>query len=150
LNGSIQYLAVSALDLTPTTVSLLLITVFGIKNCDSVKKARKWLEQHNLNYSFVDFRTDGIDAKTISTWISPSTINSLVNKRSTTWKNLNDADRDQISHWVNQIADNNTDCISDLAQNLQAQPTLIKRPVVEHSKETTIGFNANTYQNLFS
>ena len=63
-------------------------TLYGIKNCDTVRKARKWLESEEIDYSFHDFRVDGLDKKNLSAWVKSVGWEELLNKRSTTWKQL--------------------------------------------------------------
>jgi len=107
-----------------------MITLYGIKNCDSVKKARRWLDQHQVEYSFHDLRIDGIDAVTIATWIEQIGWEAVLNKRSTSWRNLDSAVQQAV----------NADNVIPL---LQENPTLIKRPVLDADGIITIGFNAD-------
>jgi len=113
-----------------------MITLFGIKNCDTVKKARRWLEQASIEYRFHDFRTDGITPEQITHWIEDIGLDTLINKRSTTWKNLSDNDKNTLSE---QTA-------TELIMN---NPTLIKRPVLEKGGQFTVGFKDANYQTLF-
>lgn len=110
--------------------------IYGIKNCDTVKKARRWLEENNIEHSFFDVRADGITADLISNWNSQSGWQTLLNKRSTTWKNLDPTSRDNI------------DEASALKLMLE-QPTLIKRPVLAHGDNITVGFKVDQYQSIF-
>ncbi len=110
-------------------------TVFGIKNCDTVKKARKWLEQNNHDYAFHDVRVDGLDKAEVARWVSQAGVDVVVNKRSSTWKQLSDADKENLS--------------ADTAVALlMANPTLIKRPVLTHNDSLLIGFKVDQYQSL--
>ena len=70
-----------------------MLTVYGIKNCDTVKKARRWLEDDGIDYQFHDFRQDGLEKKLLSNWVKQLGWQALVNKRSTTWRNLADKDK---------------------------------------------------------
>ncbi len=110
-------------------------TLYGIKNCDSVKKARKWLEQHNKPYVFHDFREQGLDKKTLSKWLSEIGTEKLINKRSTTWKQLGNEDQQRI------LSGN------ALAITL-ANPTLIKRPVLDTGDQLLVGFSEASYSQL--
>lgn len=110
-------------------------TLYGIKNCDSVKKARKWLEQNQISYQFHDFRSDGLDEEHVEAWINTLGWETLVNKRSTTWKEL---DTDTKNAMDAQTA----------KQAILAAPTLIKRPLIEANNQTMVGFKADNYQNL--
>lgn len=97
------------------------ITIYGIKNCDSVKKARKLLDTQGVQYNFHDFRDDGIDKKLVGTFIRNIDDEKLLNKRSTTWKQLSAAE--QVS------------ATDDLQGLLLEHPTLIKRPVIDANGE---------------
>ena len=112
-----------------------MITLYGIPNCDTVKKAQKWLDSHNVSYQFHDFRKDGIDSATVSTWLETLGWDKVVNKRSTTWRGLSDETKTNMNA---QLA---------LTEILQ-QPTLIKRPVVDTGKAILIGFNEQQFQDL--
>lgn len=111
--------------------------LFGIKNCDTVKKAKRWLENHNLDYHFIDVRQDGIDRKTLERWIDQIGWESLVNKRSTTWKSLDPEIRQNMD-------------ARNVTTTLLANPTLIKRPVLENDSEVWVGFNEADYQKRFN
>lgn len=111
-------------------------TIFGIKNCDSVKKARKWLEANNIEYNFHDFREDGLDASWVTNLLKQAPLSTVINKRSTTWKTL-DSDIQQQLNETNAV---------DLCVN---NPTLIKRPVIIHGNQTLVGFNLTQYEQCF-
>jgi len=114
-----------------------MITVYGIKNCDTIKKTRNWFDKHDIDYKFHDIRHDGIGAETIASWIDRVGWENVLNKRSTSWRNLDNDVQQSVS------ADN---IITLLKQN----PTLIKRPVVDADGIITIGFNADTYKGIFN
>ncbi len=114
-----------------------MITLYGIKNCDTVKKARKWLELHAIDYRFHDFREDGLDRKTVAGWLEELGWESLVNRRSTSWKALDANTRE------------NMDQASALAA-IMTQPTLIKRPLLDTGHERHSGFSASSYQAIFN
>jgi len=111
--------------------------IYGIKNCDTVKKARAWLTQHEIEYQFHDFRKDGLNKTKVKQWLQSVDWETLLNKRGTTWRKLSDQ----------QKSDANKTTIVDL---MVAEPTLIKRPVLEHEGQVMVGFNTDTYQELFS
>jgi len=111
-------------------------TLYGIKNCDTVSKARRWLEDHNIDYSFHDFRQDGIDEKLIESWYRQCNWETLVNKRSTTWKGLDEQLR---KHFDKDAA----------TRTMLEHPTLIKRPVLDHGRKILVGFKAEDYASLF-
>ena len=110
--------------------------IYGIPNCDSVKKARSWFESQDLGYTFIDFRKTAPSHLQVGNWIAAVGEKALLNKRSTTWKNLSDDDRLEAEKG-NALA------------LLVAHPTLIKRPVLEHEGATTVGFNATDYATKF-
>lgn len=111
--------------------------LFGIKNCDTVRKARKWLDQHGADYQYHDFREQGLEESQVKAWLARVPAERLVNKRSTTWKQLDEATRDNLS------GDN-------LPALLAAHPTLIKRPVLEIGEQVHTGFSEKTYQQLIN
>jgi len=113
------------------------ITLYGIKNCDTVKKARKWLEDREIEYRFHDVRADGLEQETVAQWLQALGWEALVNKRSTTWKSLDQGVRD------------NMDDASALSAIL-VQPTLFKRPVLDTGHELHCGFSAANYQTIFN
>jgi arsenate reductase (glutaredoxin) len=96
-----------------------MITAYGIKNCDTCRKALKWLANEGLNHEFHDFRVDGLDEKTVSAFVKGLGLEALVNRRSTSWRALDDAARAVFDDGDGQAV------ISLLTDN----PTLIKRPV---------------------
>ncbi len=112
-----------------------LLTLYGIKNCDTVKKARRWLEDHGVEYQFHDFRQDGLDKKELTGWLEQLGWEAIVNKRSTTWRNLSDKDK-AIS--TNQQA----------SKILLANPTLIKRPVVQSKNKLFVGYKEDEFKQL--
>lgn len=114
-----------------------MITLYGIKNCDTVKKARTWLDQQGVDYRFHDFRVDGLDAAQVQRWIAELGLETLVNKRSTTWKELSDSIKENFtaSTAVNIIVEN---------------PTLIKRPLLDTGTQKLLGFKPADYQTMFN
>jgi Spx/MgsR family transcriptional regulator len=111
--------------------------LYGIKNCDTVKKARKWLDEHEIPYEFHDFRDDGLNPVQLREWVSALGWETFVNKRSTTWRNLPDETK------------SNMDEMLALAV-MEDQPTLIKRPVLVSHSKTLVGFSEKTYQTLLN
>ena len=96
-----------------------MITLYGIKNCDTVKKARRWLAEHGVVHRFHDFRSDGLDEKRLAGWVEQLGWEAVLNRRGTSWRTLSDSQREKI-----------VDEVSALTAML-AQPALIKRPVLE-------------------
>lgn len=106
--------------------------LYGIKNCDTVKKARKWLDDNGIAYEFHDFKKDGLTSEQLSQWEQAIGWETLINKRGTTWRKLPDDVRDNISaQSAHQIMLENT--------------SIIKRPVVERGDEVSVGFNADQW-----
>ncbi|WP_206613441.1 ArsC family reductase [Parahaliea mediterranea] len=114
-----------------------MITLYGIKNCDTVQKARRWLDDHHIDYHFHDVREDGLSQAQVALWVSELGWENLINKRSTSWKALSPAQREGM------------DNASAVAAVLE-QPTLIKRPLLDTGQERRTGFKADDYQALFS
>lgn len=112
-----------------------MLTLYGIKNCDTVKKARAWLAQHDIAYRFHDLRADGLDAARLQRWVKAVGWETLLNTRGTTWRQLPDADKQALD-------------ATGAIKLMLAHPTLIKRPVVEHGATVIVGFNAATYSKL--
>lgn len=110
-----------------------MITVYGIKNCDTVKKALKWLADHHIEHKLHDYREDGLDPKFLTQAEAQFGWEALVNKRSTTWRNLDEN--------IKKTLDKTT-ALSVLAE----QPTLIKRPIVLQANVALIGFNEKEYE----
>ena len=103
------------------------VTVYGIPNCDQIRKTRRWLDQHGVDHRFHDYRSDGLD------WQARVGLSEVINTRSQTWRTLDEAQR-------KAVADVSTDAAYEL---LLAHPTLIKRPIVTtdaRPDELQIGF----------
>ena len=111
--------------------------LYGISNCDTVKKAKNWLETNNLDYRFHDFRKQGLETETVQDWLNQIPWDKLLNKRSTTWRNLDT----EVQQSVNA---------ETVVQLLVANPTLIKRPVLAVNGIINVGFNADTYRGIFN
>ena len=112
-------------------------TIYGIKNCDTIKKARKWLDENGVEYEYHDFRSDGIDHSLINEWLKQLDWESLLNTRGTTWRKLDDDEKNSI---------NRTKAIALMLE----QPAIIKRPVLSHKKKLHIGFKEADYAAIFS
>jgi arsenate reductase len=111
-------------------------TLYGIPNCDTMKKARVWLDQHGVAYRFHNYKTDGIDEATLRRWVDQLGWEKLLNRAGTTFRKLDEADRQDID--------------ADKAIRLmQAQPSLIKRPVLDHDGALTLGFKPEAYGEIF-
>jgi len=111
-------------------------TLYGIPNCDTVKRARAWLDEHGVAYRFHDFKKEGVPEARLDQWLLAPGWEALVNRRGTTWRRLDDAARATV-----------IDAPSARAA-LLANPSLIKRPVVEWgpSVGVTTGFDADQWK----
>lgn len=110
--------------------------VYGIKNCDTVKKARRWLEANKIDFQFHDFRQDGLDKATIESWLESVDWETLLNKRGTTWRKLDDPRKEQLDESV---------AVELMLEN----PTLIKRPVVSTKQGCSVGFKEADFADKF-
>ena len=113
------------------------ITLYGIKNCDSVKKAKKWFEAEQIDYTFHDFRSDGIDSGWLAAAEKKVGWEVLLNKRGTTFRQLDDETKQSL---------NQTSALNLMLE----QPTLIKRPVVQNDEDFTVGFNPTLFADTYS
>ncbi len=107
-------------------------TLYGIKNCDTVKKARKYLDANNSSYLFHDFRVDGLELTKLQSWVDSVGWELLLNRRSTSWRQLTEQQKSSI---------NSESAIKLMMDN----PTLIKRPVLESADEVLVGFKEASY-----
>lgn len=114
------------------------MVLFGIKNCDTVKKARRWFEANDVTFTFHDFRVDGLEQKTIESWLEHVSWETLLNKRGTTWRKLEDPRKEALTQ--------------DIAVELMlANPTLIKRPVITtDNNDCLVGFKEADYAAYFN
>lgn len=102
-------------------------TLYGIRNCDTVKKARAWLDTAGVAYSFHDYKTAGVDPETLAGWVARLGWEALLNRAGTTFRKLPEADKTGLD--------------ADKAMALMiAQPSMIRRPVVEHGEALLVGF----------
>lgn len=110
--------------------------LYGIPNCDTVKKARTWLAEHGHDVVFHDFKKQGLDRAIVAGWLEHLDWETLVNRKGTTWRKLSDERRAQI-----------VDRDSALALMLE-QPSVVKRPVLDGAGPLTVGFTADNYERL--
>ena len=107
--------------------------VYGIKNCDSVKKARSWLESNNIAYRFHDFRADGLDEALLRRFINELGMDAILNQRSSSWRQLSEEQKRDLS--------------PDRALQLMLSiPTLIKRPILDNGEQLSAGFHPELLQ----
>ena len=113
------------------------ITLFGIPNCDTVKKARTWLADHDIAFTFHDFKKQGLDRATAAAWLEQRDWEVLVNRKGTTWRNLTDAQKAAVVD-------------KDSALELMlANTSVIKRPVLAGAGTLQVGFTPDLYAGVF-
>lgn len=113
-----------------------MIVLYGIPNCDTVKKARVWLDQHGVGYAFHDYKKAGIDRATLEAWVAAHGWETVLNRAGTTFRAL--------------PPEAKADLDSDRAIGLMlAQPSMIKRPVLDVDGRTTVGFRPEVYAAVF-
>lgn len=105
-----------------------MITVYGIANCDTCRKARRWLDGEGIAHRFHDFRADGLDAKMLAAWVTALGWETLLNRRGATWRNLPEAARDGLTP-------------ATATALMLRHPTLIKRPVFAAGGAVLVGFS---------
>jgi arsenate reductase len=108
------------------------ITIYGIKNCDTMKKARAWLDEHGIAYTFHDYKAQGVDRTRLENWVRDVNWETLLNRAGTTFRKLPDADK----------ADLNKQKAIAL---MLAQPSIIKRPVLDVDGHLLVGFKPELY-----
>lgn len=113
-----------------------MIIIYGIKNCDTVKKALSWLDQHHITYRFHDFRKDGLNEQTLCGWVNEFGWEALLNRRGTAWRGLPEETKETLNETGAVVL-------------MMTQPSLIKRPVLDLGKARHLGFNPETYTQLF-
>ena len=112
-----------------------MITIYGLKNCDTCRKARSWLDGKDIAYRFHDVRTDGIDERTIAGWVQELGFEALLNTRGTTWRALPAAARGAVD-------------AAKATRLMHAHPALIKRPVFDLGRRRLVGFSEVTKKAL--
>ncbi|SDS78736.1 arsenate reductase [Halopseudomonas xinjiangensis] len=109
-----------------------MITLYGIKACDTMKKARVWLEEQGIEYQFHDYRKEGIDADQLRAWCDEHGWETVLNRQGTTFRKLDDADKEAID-------------TSKAVGLMQANPSMIKRPVLDTGSQRLVGFKPDQY-----
>ena len=110
-----------------------MITVYGIPNCDTVRKARAWLAEQGLEYRFHDFKKAGVPEEQLDDWLARFGWETVINRRGMSWRRLPAEDREAMD-------------LTRAREAALANPSLIKRPVAEHNGNALIGFNADDWQ----
>lgn len=111
-------------------------TLYGIKACDTMKKARTWLDAHKVDYAFHDYKAAGIDKARLEKWAKAVGWEVLLNRAGTTFRKLPDTDKTGLTE-------------KKAIALMLAQPSMIKRPVLEAKGQLTVGFKPDVYQALF-
>ena len=110
-------------------------TLYGISNCDTCRKAKKWFNENRITFDFFDFRKNELAQAKIERWIDRIGLDKLINRRGTTWRNLSDELRDQI------YGPENVDVLNQF-------PTLMKRPIIEIDDHFLVGFDASVIKQI--
>jgi arsenate reductase len=112
------------------------VTVYGISNCDTIKKAKNWLTNHEIEFEFHDYRKQGLDIEWLNHWVNDLGWEALVNRRGTSWRKLTDETRD------------NMDAESAIKVMLEV-PAIIKRPLLVKNNQAYLGFSEQQYSRIF-
>jgi arsenate reductase len=107
-------------------------TIYGIRNCDTMKKARAWLDAHGVTYEFHDYKVSGVDRATLERWAGIVGWETLLNRAGTTFRKLPDAARAGLTE-------------ARAMKLMLEQPSMIKRPVLEHGRTLLVGFDESRY-----
>ncbi|MFO1238047.1 MAG: ArsC family reductase [Alphaproteobacteria bacterium] len=113
------------------------VTIYGIPNCDTMKKARAWLDAHNVAHAFHDYRKAGLDKATLEGWVERAGWETILNRAGTTFRALGDADKANLT-------------AARAVKLMLAQPGMIKRPVLIAGKDMLVGFKPELYAALFA
>jgi len=111
------------------------VTIYGIKNCDTMKKARAWLDERGVGYAFHDYKTAGIERHLLEQWVNEAGWETLLNRAGTTFRALPDDKKEGLN-------------AKKAIALMLAQPSMIKRPVLIASKKMLVGFKPDAYQSL--
>ena len=112
-------------------------TLYGIKNCDTIKKARAWLSAQDIAYDFHDYKIEGIDRSLLKTWCDEHGWELMLNRSGTTFRKLPDGDKENLNE-------------AKAIKLMLAQPSMIKRPVLDLGDRRIVGFKPDTYAGVFS
>ena len=115
----------------------MVITLYGIRNCDTVKKARAWLDGREIAYAFHDYKTAGIEAERLQSWCKELGWETLLNRTGTTFRKLSEADKQGLDE-------------HKAIALMLAQPSMIKRPVLDLGTQRLVGFKPELYAQAFS
>ncbi|WP_411725555.1 ArsC family reductase [Methyloglobulus sp.] len=110
-----------------------MVVLYGIKNCDTVKKARDWLDKHGIAYQFHDYRVDGLTSEQLQRFVANLGWDTMLNRSSTSWRQLSAEQQDGLTE-------------AKAIELMLDTPTLIKRPILNTGSELLIGFKLTVYQ----
>ena len=113
------------------------VTIYGIKNCDTMKKARAWLADHSIEAEFHDYKASGIDEAHLKRWCNEAGWETVLNRAGTTFRKLDEADRQDLE-------------AGKAIALMLAQPSMIKRPVLEVDGRLLVGFKPDLYEQFFA
>jgi Spx/MgsR family transcriptional regulator len=113
------------------------MTLYGIPNCDTMKKARAWLDEHGIGYDFHDYKKAGLDEATLRRWIAELGWEQLINKRGQMWRKLDPAVRDNLDE-------------AGAIRVMLETPSIIRRPVLDTGAARHVGFSDTQYQSMFT
>lgn len=114
-----------------------MITLYGIPNCDTMKKARSWLDENGIAYKFHDFKKAGLDKDLLLAWIKAVGWETLLNRRGMMWRKLDEETKSNIDE-------------ASAVRVMLDNPSIIKRPVLDTSKAIHVGFDTEDYKSIFS
>ena len=112
-----------------------MVKIYGIKNCDTMKKAFKWLVENNIAYNFHDYKKLGVDTDVLKSAIKEHGWKNVLNRRGTTWRKLDEATTENMDE-------------NSALETALDNPSIIKRPLMVHNNKTHLGFNADTYKEI--
>ncbi|GGX61470.1 arsenate reductase [Saccharospirillum salsuginis] len=114
-----------------------MIRIYGIRNCDTIKKTLAWFDQQGADYEFIDYKKTPPTEDLLRSWFPHVGWENLINKRGTTWRNIDDGRKEKLNP-------------ERAIQLMIAEPSIIKRPVVEHGGLVSVGYNEQAFRDLLS
>ncbi|MES9841170.1 MAG: ArsC family reductase [Candidatus Thiodiazotropha endolucinida] len=115
----------------------MMVKLYGIPNCDTMKKAIRWLDEHGITYQFHNYKKVGVDEKLLRQWVDRVGWEALLNRRGMMWRRLDDSVKAEINE-------------ESAIRVMLETPSIIKRPVLETDKTLNVGFTEEAYSKLFS
>ena len=112
------------------------VIVYGISNCDTIKKAKSWLDRKGIKYAFHDYRKQGLNIDQLNAWVNELGWESLLNKRGTTWRKLSDEVKDNVDR-------------ASAIEIMMGNPSIIKRPLLDKNSQLHLGFSDSLYEEVF-